>query len=148
MAFISGTWLREMKLQLSIFAVLIGVFLLFLTGNPTVFTGPDIYYSFMSTIPLFGIMALADAILSVFHRIKLWGLDEGLLHRSEDPEATAATHFAWTLKLNVLVFLACVAASFVLVRFYDPKVVYVLILLAFLDIVHALSLLSPDLHKR
>lgn len=51
--------LRALKLEISITAVLIVVFLLFLIGNPMVFTRFDIYYSFMSTIPFFGIMALA-----------------------------------------------------------------------------------------
>ena len=55
MGLITVSRLRDLKLQLSIFGVLIAVFILFLIGNPAVFTGPDIYYSFMSTIPLFGI---------------------------------------------------------------------------------------------
>ena len=51
--------LRAFKLEISITCVLGAVFLLFLIGNPTVFTRFNIYYSFMSTIPFFGIMALA-----------------------------------------------------------------------------------------
>lgn len=51
--------LRALKLEISITVVLGSVFLLFLIGNPMVFTRFDIYYSFMSTIPFFGIMALA-----------------------------------------------------------------------------------------
>lgn len=51
--------LRALKLEISITGVLGAVFLLFLIGNPSVFTRFDIYYSFMSTIPFFGIMALA-----------------------------------------------------------------------------------------
>ncbi|PIE33638.1 sugar ABC transporter permease [candidate division KSB3 bacterium] len=51
--------LRALKLEISITVVLGSVFLLFLIGNPKVFTGFDIYYSFMSTIPFFGVMALA-----------------------------------------------------------------------------------------
>jgi simple sugar transport system permease protein len=50
---------RELRLELSITAVLIGIFLLFLLGSPQTFTRFDIYYSFMSTIPFSGIMALA-----------------------------------------------------------------------------------------
>ena len=38
---------------------MVGIFMLFIIGNPKVFTRFDIYYSFMSTIPFFGIMALA-----------------------------------------------------------------------------------------
>jgi len=51
--------MRQARLELSIAAVMVGIFLLFIVGNPTVFTRFDIYYSFMSTIPFFGIMALA-----------------------------------------------------------------------------------------
>ena len=51
--------LRALKLEISITVVVIAIFLLFLIGNPMVFTRFDIYYSFMSTIPFFGIMALA-----------------------------------------------------------------------------------------
>jgi simple sugar transport system permease protein len=71
MGFITVSRLRELKLQLSIFGVLIAVFLLFLIGNPMVFTGPDIYYSFMSTIPLFGIMALAMTFVVTLGEIDL-----------------------------------------------------------------------------
>jgi simple sugar transport system permease protein len=51
--------LREQRLELSILAVLALIFLLFVIGNPRVFLGFDIYYSFMSTIPFTGILALA-----------------------------------------------------------------------------------------
>ena len=71
MGFITQAKIREMKLQLSISAVLIGVFLLFLIGNPRVFSSPDIYYSFMSTIPFFGIMALAMTFVVTLGEIDL-----------------------------------------------------------------------------
>jgi simple sugar transport system permease protein len=51
--------MRQARLEISISAVMVGIFLLFIIGNPKVFTRFDIYYSFMSTIPFFGIMALA-----------------------------------------------------------------------------------------
>ena len=50
---------RELRLELSITGVLIGIFLIFIVGSPRTFTRFDIYYSFMSTIPFSGIMALA-----------------------------------------------------------------------------------------
>ena len=55
--------LRQARLEFSIAAVLVGIFLLFIIGNPKVFTRFDIYYSFMSTIPFFGIMALAMTLV-------------------------------------------------------------------------------------
>ena len=50
-------------MEISIAAVLAGIYLLFIIGNPKVFTRFDIYYSFMSTIPFFGIMALAMTLV-------------------------------------------------------------------------------------
>ena len=55
--------LRQTRLDISITAVLVGIYLLFIIGNPKVFTRFDIYYSFMSTIPFFGIMALAMTLV-------------------------------------------------------------------------------------
>lgn len=51
------------KIEISILVVFAAVFILFLVGNPSVFTRYDIYYSFMSTIPFFGIMALAITLV-------------------------------------------------------------------------------------
>ncbi len=51
--------LREVQLDISILAVLLLIFSIFIIGNPSVFTKYNIYYSFLSTIPFFGIMALA-----------------------------------------------------------------------------------------
>lgn len=59
MSIFSGDTFRRHKLDISIFGVMALVFLIFLIGNPKVFLGLDIYYSFMSTIPLFGLMALS-----------------------------------------------------------------------------------------
>ncbi len=51
--------LSELKLQWSIFAILVALFTLFVIGAPKIFLAPDMYYSFMSTIPFMTIMALA-----------------------------------------------------------------------------------------
>jgi len=51
--------LSELKLQWSIFAVLVALFTLFIIGAPKIFLAPDMYYSLMSTIPFMAIMALA-----------------------------------------------------------------------------------------
>lgn len=55
----SANYFRQHKLNISIFGVMLAIFLIFFIGSPTVFMGLDIYYSFMSTIPLFGLMALS-----------------------------------------------------------------------------------------
>jgi len=54
---------RQARIEISIAVVLAGIFLLFIIGNPKVFTRFDIYYSFMSTIPFFGTMALAMTLV-------------------------------------------------------------------------------------
>jgi len=56
---------RELRLEISILGVFIGIFLLFLIGSPRTFTRFDIYYSFMSTIPFSGIMALAITLVII-----------------------------------------------------------------------------------
>ncbi len=63
--------MREMRLELSITSVLVGIFLLFIIGNPQTFTRFDIYYSFMSTIPFSGILALALTFVIITGEIDL-----------------------------------------------------------------------------
>jgi simple sugar transport system permease protein len=55
----TADYFRKYKLDMSIFGVMMAIFIVFMIGNPTVFLGIDIYYAFMSTIPLFGLMALS-----------------------------------------------------------------------------------------
>jgi simple sugar transport system permease protein len=62
---------RELRLELSILGVFVGIFLLFIIGNPSTFTRFDIYYSFMSTIPFSGIMALAATLVIISGEIDL-----------------------------------------------------------------------------
>jgi len=62
---------RELRLELSILGVFVGIFILFLIGNPSTFTRFDIYYSFMSTIPFSGIMALAITLIIISGEIDL-----------------------------------------------------------------------------
>jgi simple sugar transport system permease protein len=63
--------MREIRLELSILGVLAGIFALFLIGNFQVFSRFDIYYSFMSTIPFSGIMALAMTFVVIAGEIDL-----------------------------------------------------------------------------
>ncbi len=62
---------RDLKLLVSIFGVFTFIFLIFLIGAPKVFLKPNIYYSFMSTIPFFGIMALAMTFVVILGEIDL-----------------------------------------------------------------------------
>ena len=56
---------RERRLEFSILGVFGGIFILFFAGSPQTFSRFDIYYSFMSTIPFSGIMALAITFVIV-----------------------------------------------------------------------------------
>jgi simple sugar transport system permease protein len=61
----------ELRLELSILGVFLGIFAIFFIGNPQVFSRFDIYYSFMSTIPFSGIMALAITFVIIAGEIDL-----------------------------------------------------------------------------
>jgi simple sugar transport system permease protein len=63
--------IRELRLELSILAVLVLVYTAFIIGNPSVFFRFDIYNSFMSTIPFFGIMALSITLVVVLGQMDL-----------------------------------------------------------------------------
>jgi len=63
--------MRELRLEVSISLVLVAIFLLFIIGNPQTFTRFDIYYSFMSTIPFSGILALALTFVIITGEIDL-----------------------------------------------------------------------------
>ncbi|UCB47193.1 MAG: ABC transporter permease [Spirochaetota bacterium] len=62
---------KELRLELSILGVFVGIYLLFLIGSPSTFTRFDIYYAFMSTIPFSAIMALAATFVIVSGEIDL-----------------------------------------------------------------------------
>ena len=62
---------RERRLEFSILGVFGGIFLLFIIGSPSTFTRFDIYYSFMSTIPFSGIMALAITLVIILGEMDL-----------------------------------------------------------------------------
>ncbi len=59
------------KIELSILIVFIGIFAVYFIGNPVVFSQFNIYYSFMSTIPITGILALALTFVVTLGEIDL-----------------------------------------------------------------------------
>lgn len=96
---------RRNGLQLGVTGVAIFVWLLFLIGNPMVFTSYPIYNSFMSTTPFFAIMALPLTMVIVageidlsFPSIMSFGM------------TAFAVVFTSTQNLT-LAFLACLAAG-------------------------------------
>ena len=62
---------QETKIEISIVIVFFLIYLLFLLGSPDVFTRFDIYYSFMSTIPFIGILALAMTFVVILGEMDL-----------------------------------------------------------------------------
>lgn len=62
---------RHYRLQLSIFVVLLLLFALFIMVRPKVFLSYDIYYAFMSTIPVTAILALALTLVVISGQIDL-----------------------------------------------------------------------------
>lgn len=92
---------RQLRLELSITGVLIGIYALFLIGSPNTFSRFDIYYSFMSVIPFSGIMALAISFVIICGEMDLsfpsimgyagWvfaKLSNVLIDRGTDPDLT------------------------------------------------------------
>jgi len=63
--------LFKMRYELAIIIVAVFIFLIFIIGNPKVFTRFDIYYSFMSTIPFVGILALSLTFIVVLGEMDL-----------------------------------------------------------------------------
>ena len=63
--------LSEFKLQWSILALLAALFAIYMIWCPKTFLAPDIYYSFMSTIPFMAIMALALTLVIICKEIDL-----------------------------------------------------------------------------
>ncbi len=59
------------NIQIAITLILAGLYLLFLIGNPEVFLRYDIYRSFMSTMPFFGILALSMTLVVTLGEIDL-----------------------------------------------------------------------------
>jgi len=62
---------RKTRIELSILAVMVLIYALFFIGNPRVFASLQIYYSFMSTIPFFGIMALSITLVVTLGQMDL-----------------------------------------------------------------------------
>lgn len=63
--------LSQFKLQLSISTILVATWVLFIIGSPRTFLRPEIYHSFMSTIPFSAIMALALTLIVISGEIDL-----------------------------------------------------------------------------
>lgn len=67
----ASSFVREYKFPLSIFGILAILYAIFMIGNPMVFTHFTIYRSFMTTMPFFGIMALAATYVITLGEIDL-----------------------------------------------------------------------------
>ena len=117
--------LGEHKLELSILLVFIAMFAAFLIGNPAVFSRYDIYYSFMSTIPFFGIMALSMTLVVTLGEMDLSFPSVLAFAAWVMGRVLEVTHHIWLAVLACLVIgaLAGVINAVLIVRIGIPSLV-------------------------
>src|SRR3989344_3054669 len=78
----------------------------------------------------FGLIALANFFLSLFGRVKEFGLDYALIHRQDELEKAFKTHFTLQIGLSVVNLLLVIIATPLLLKFYSSEVVLILLVLA------------------
>src|SRR3989344_8333023 len=78
----------------------------------------------------FGILALATFFLSLFGRVKEFGLDYALIHRQDELEEAFKTHFTLQIGLSLVNLLLIIIATPLLLKFYSSEVVLILLVLA------------------
>jgi len=117
--------LGEHKLELSILLVFIAMFAAFLIGNPAVFSRYDIYYSFMSTIPFFGIMALSMTLVVTLGEMDLSFPSVLAFAAWVMGRVLEVTHHIWLAVLACLIIgaLAGVINAVLIVRIGIPSLV-------------------------
>ncbi len=76
----------------------------------------------------FGIIALAMFFLELFGRVREFGFDQALIHRQTDPIKARATHFLLQVGTSLFSVILTLAFGPLLLRFYAPEVVQVLII--------------------
>jgi simple sugar transport system permease protein len=116
---------RDFKLLVSIIGVFIFIFLIFLIGSPKVFLKPNIYYSFMSTIPFFGIMALAMTFVVILGEIDLSFASVLAVASWIFGKTLEVTGYIWFAAFAALAFgvLAGLINSVLIVRIGIPSIV-------------------------
>ncbi len=67
----ASAFIRAYRLQAAILGILVILYAVFLVGNPMVFTQFQIYQSFMTTMPFFGILALSATYIITLGEIDL-----------------------------------------------------------------------------
>lgn len=117
--------LGEHKLELSILLVFIAMFAAFLIGNPAVFSRYDIYYSFMSTIPFFGIMALSMTLVVTLGEMDLSFPSVLAFAAWVMGRVLEVTHHIWLAVLACLIIgaLAGIINAVLIVRIGIPSLV-------------------------
>ena len=87
----------------------------------------------------FGLIALANFFLSLFGRVKEFGLDYALIHRQDELEKAFKTHFTLQIGLSVVNLLLVIIATPLLLKFYSSEVVLILLVLALFTILKSAS---------
>jgi simple sugar transport system permease protein len=117
--------IRRFRLEVSIIGVFLLIYLVFLIGSPKVFLSPHIYYSFMSTIPFFGIMALAMTFVVILGEIDLSFVSVLALSAWIFGKVMEITGFVWLAAFASLAFgiFAGFINSILIVRIGIPSIV-------------------------
>lgn len=87
----------------------------------------------------FGIIALGNFFLSLFGRVREFGLDYALIHRQDDLEEAFKVHFTLQVLLALLNLLLVVVSVPFLAKYYSQDVILVLLILACFMILKAAS---------
>lgn len=87
----------------------------------------------------FGVVALGNFFLSLFGRVREFGLDYALIHRQEDLTEAFKVHFTLQVGLALVNFLLVLLSVPFLSRYYSQEVMAVLIVLALATILKAAS---------
>ncbi len=87
----------------------------------------------------FGIVALADFFLLLFARVKTFGFDHALMHKQDQLDEVLSIHFILQTSLAILTFIIVIIASVFFPKYYDPKMVTILLIFAFFSIFESMT---------
>ena len=87
----------------------------------------------------FGTIALAIFFNELFGRVREFGFDQAFIHRQKELDKSRSTHFLLSLGSSVISFSLSLIFIPILARYYDPTLIYSLIILSFAYILKAAS---------
>lgn len=87
----------------------------------------------------FGIVALATFFYSFISQFKEFGLDYVLIHKQDKQELAYSTHFMLQTMLGMVNIVVVLAVIPILSKFYEPRVIKILLIFAVFSIFQAMS---------